>query len=126
LEKIARFKILESSSLQFQNDLAFLGRIGKPSFSEFPKIYDKPFFWSATKKPNANSRKLESFCNCQCIFFLLLAVRLLLLENLIFCSLQILKGENNLNKVLFLEILQLLCAQLVLAFISTASFIFSD
>ncbi len=39
LEKIACFKILESSSLYFQNDLAFLGRIGKPSLSEFPEIY---------------------------------------------------------------------------------------
>jgi hypothetical protein len=39
LEKIARFKIQENSSLQFQNDLAFLGRIGKPSLSEFPEIY---------------------------------------------------------------------------------------
>ncbi len=39
LEKIARFKILENSSLYFQNDLAFLGRIGKPSLSEFPEIY---------------------------------------------------------------------------------------
>ncbi len=38
-KKIARFKILESSSLYFQNDLAFLGRIGKPSLSEFPEIY---------------------------------------------------------------------------------------
>jgi hypothetical protein len=39
-KKIARFKRLESSSLKFQNDLAFLGRIGKPSLSEFPEIYD--------------------------------------------------------------------------------------
>ncbi len=38
-EKIARFKRLENSSLYFQNDLAFLGRIGKPSLSEFPDIY---------------------------------------------------------------------------------------
>jgi hypothetical protein len=39
-KKIARFKRLESSTLKFQNDLAFLGRIGKPSLSEFPEIYD--------------------------------------------------------------------------------------
>ncbi len=38
-KKIARFKRLENSRLQFQNDLAFLGRIGKPSLSEFPEIY---------------------------------------------------------------------------------------
>jgi hypothetical protein len=30
-KKIARFKRLENSSLYFQNDLAFLGLIGKPS-----------------------------------------------------------------------------------------------
>ncbi len=40
LEKIARFKRLENSSLYFQNDLAFLGRIRKPSLSEFTEIYD--------------------------------------------------------------------------------------
>ncbi len=39
LEKIARFKRLENFSHYFQNDLAFLGRIGKPSFSEFPEIF---------------------------------------------------------------------------------------
>jgi hypothetical protein len=38
-KKIARFKTLENSSIYFQNDLAFLGRIGKPSLSEFPEIY---------------------------------------------------------------------------------------
>jgi hypothetical protein len=38
-KKIARFKRLENSSLYFQNDLAFLGRIKKPSLSEFPEIY---------------------------------------------------------------------------------------
>ncbi len=38
-KKIARFKTLKSFSLYFQNDLAFLGRIGKPSLSEFPEIY---------------------------------------------------------------------------------------
>jgi hypothetical protein len=37
LEKIARFKKLQSSSIVFQNDLAFLGHIGKASLSE---IYD--------------------------------------------------------------------------------------
>jgi hypothetical protein len=34
-KKTARFKRLENFSLLFQNDLAFLGRIGKPSLSEF-------------------------------------------------------------------------------------------
>ncbi len=38
-KKIARFKRLENSSFYFQNDLAFLGRIGKPSLSEFLEIY---------------------------------------------------------------------------------------
>ncbi len=33
-KKIARFKRLENSSLYFQNNLAFLGRIGKPSLSD--------------------------------------------------------------------------------------------
>ncbi len=45
-KKTARFKRLESSSLQFENDLAFLGRIGKPSlsvFPEFPEIYSGTF-----------------------------------------------------------------------------------
>jgi hypothetical protein len=37
-KKIARFK-RKKSSLYFQNDLAFLGRIGKPSLSEFPENY---------------------------------------------------------------------------------------
>ncbi len=40
LKKIARFKKLKNSSLYFQNDLAFQGRIGKASLSEFPEIYD--------------------------------------------------------------------------------------
>jgi hypothetical protein len=39
LEKIARFKRLENSSLYFQNNPAFPGRIGKPNLSEFPVIY---------------------------------------------------------------------------------------
>jgi hypothetical protein len=39
LEKIARFKKLESSSIVFQNDLAFLRRIGKANLSKFPEIY---------------------------------------------------------------------------------------
>jgi hypothetical protein len=38
-KKIARFKRLENSNLYFQNDLAFLGRIGKLSLSEFPEIH---------------------------------------------------------------------------------------
>ncbi len=42
-KKIARFKLLKSSSIYFQNDLAFLGRIGKPSLSEFPEIYAQAF-----------------------------------------------------------------------------------
>ncbi len=37
-KKIARFKKLQSSSIEFQNDLALLGRIGKASLSEFPEI----------------------------------------------------------------------------------------
>ncbi len=48
LEKIARFKKLQSSSIVFQNDLAFLGRIGKASLSEFPEIYglcDNWLYW---------------------------------------------------------------------------------
>jgi hypothetical protein len=39
LEKIAHFEKLENLSSVFQNDLAFLGRIGKASLSEFPEIY---------------------------------------------------------------------------------------
>jgi hypothetical protein len=39
LEKIARFKEHQSSKVVIQNDLAFLGRIGKASLSEFPEIY---------------------------------------------------------------------------------------
>ncbi len=39
LEKLARFKKLQSSSIVFQNDLAFLGQIGIASLSEFPEIY---------------------------------------------------------------------------------------
>ncbi len=27
--------------MQFQNDLVFMKRIGRPSLSEFPEIYDK-------------------------------------------------------------------------------------
>ncbi len=38
LEKIARFEKLENSSIVFQNDLAFLVRIGNASLSEFPEI----------------------------------------------------------------------------------------
>jgi hypothetical protein len=40
LDKIARFIRLENFSLYFQNDLAFLGQIGKISLSEFAEIYD--------------------------------------------------------------------------------------
>ena len=39
LEKIARFEKLKNFCRVFQNDIAFLGRIGKPSLSEFPEIY---------------------------------------------------------------------------------------
>ncbi len=39
LEKVARFKKLQSSSILFQNETCFLGRIGKASLSEFPNIY---------------------------------------------------------------------------------------
>ncbi len=38
-KKIARFEKLENFSSVFQNGLAFLGRIGKASLSEFPEIY---------------------------------------------------------------------------------------
>jgi hypothetical protein len=38
LEKIARYEKLENFSSVFQNGLAFLGRIGKASLSEFPEI----------------------------------------------------------------------------------------
>jgi hypothetical protein len=44
LEKISRFEKLENSSFVFQNDLAFLGRIGKASLSKFPEIYAVSFF----------------------------------------------------------------------------------
>jgi hypothetical protein len=39
-KKIARFEKLENFSSVFQYGLAFLGRSGKVSFSEFPEIYD--------------------------------------------------------------------------------------
>jgi hypothetical protein len=39
LEKIAPFEKLENLSSIFQNGLAFMGRIGKASLSEFPEIY---------------------------------------------------------------------------------------
>jgi hypothetical protein len=48
-KKIARFKKLENSSLYFQNDLAFLGRIGKPSLSEFPEIYVSAYYIASPK-----------------------------------------------------------------------------
>jgi hypothetical protein len=35
--KIARFKKHKSSSIVFQNDLAFLGRIGKEVYPSFPR-----------------------------------------------------------------------------------------
>jgi hypothetical protein len=38
-KKIERFEKLENSRIVFQNDLAFMGRIGKVSFFEFPEIY---------------------------------------------------------------------------------------
>ncbi len=40
IKKIAGFEKLENLSSIFQNALAFLGRIGKVSLSEFPEIYD--------------------------------------------------------------------------------------
>ena len=39
LEKITHFKRLKNFCRGSQNDLAFLGRIRKPSLSEFPEIY---------------------------------------------------------------------------------------
>jgi hypothetical protein len=39
LEKIARFKNLKDFCRVSQNDLAFMGRIGKVSLSEFLEIY---------------------------------------------------------------------------------------
>ncbi len=38
-KKITCFKRIENFSIWFQNDLAFLGRIGIPSLSEFSEIY---------------------------------------------------------------------------------------
>jgi hypothetical protein len=40
LEKIAHFEKLENLSGVLLNGLAFLGRIGKASLSEFPEIYE--------------------------------------------------------------------------------------
>ena len=57
LEKIARFEKLKNFCRVFQNDLAFLGRIGKPSLSEFPEIYDSRINISRVNKLPENVDK---------------------------------------------------------------------
>ncbi len=69
-KKIARFEKLDNFRSAFQNGLAFLGRFGKASLSEFSQIYESSieditlisiwFFWGKIHQPiSANN---ESDC----------------------------------------------------------------
>ncbi len=66
--KNARFKKLHSSRIVFQNNLAFLGRFGEASLSEFPEIYALYLLSKIRQKVN-DAKSLASYYLKNAIYF---------------------------------------------------------
>ncbi len=65
-KKIARFETPENLRSVFQNDLAFLGRIGKASLSEFSAIYGLSLKPKLPSRISTKFRRSKWWCRVPC------------------------------------------------------------